>query len=101
MFGILAGACEKVASNLGLRYCRKSWKIKIPYAKLIMSVYFSLTDAFYIPKPILCGGFEQLLQDAVVWFSSGGTKSVLHSDGIDNINCIFDGTKEMVFFDKV
>ena len=66
-----------------------------------MSVYFSLTDAFHIPKPILCGGFEQLLQGALVWFSSGGTKSVLHNDGPDNINCIFDGTKEMILFDKV
>ena len=42
-----------------------------------------------------------MLQDAVVWFSSGGTKSVLHYDAVDNINCLFDGTKELVMINKV
>ena len=35
-----------------------------------------------------------------MWFSGGGTTSGLHSDGIDNINCIFDGWKTMVMIDK-
>ena len=36
----------------------------------------------------------------VMWFSSGGTKSVLHlDDGLDNINCLFRGTKELLFID--
>lgn len=35
-----------------------------------------------------------------MWFSSGGTKSVLHLDeGFDNINCLFRGTKELLFID--
>ena len=42
-----------------------------------------------------------MLQDAVVWFSSGGTKSVLHYDAVDNINCLFDGTKELLLINKV
>lgn len=42
-----------------------------------------------------------MLQDAVVWFSSGGTKSVLHYDAVDNINCLFDGTKELLMINKV
>ena len=35
----------------------------------------------------------------VMWFSSGGTKSVLHNDDVDNINCLFSGTKELLFID--
>ena len=34
-----------------------------------------------------------------MWFSSGGTKSVLHNDDVDNINCLFSGTKELLFID--
>ena len=35
-----------------------------------------------------------------MWFSSGGTKSVLHQDdGLENINCLFAGTKEFLFID--
>lgn len=42
-----------------------------------------------------------MLQSAVLWFSSGGTKSVLHNDDVDNINCLLDGTKDLIMFDKV
>ena len=52
--------------------------------------------------PVLsCGGYVNLLQDIVMWFSSGGTKSVLHSDNVDNINCLFSGEKELYMVDKV
>ena len=34
-----------------------------------------------------------------MWFSSGGTKSVLHNDDVDNINCLFHGTKELLFIE--
>ena len=36
-----------------------------------------------------------------MWMSSGGTTSGLHTDEVDNINCLFDGTKQMVMIDKV
>lgn len=47
-----------------------------------------------------CGGFSNVLQMLVMWFSSGGTKSVLHNDAIDNINCLFSGTKSLYMVDK-
>ncbi|CAD5125672.1 DgyrCDS13874 [Dimorphilus gyrociliatus] len=50
-----------------------------------------MADDLIIPKSLRCGGFLRNLQLLVMWFSSGGTKSVLHSDSIDNINCLFDG----------
>ncbi|XP_019623027.1 PREDICTED: probable serine/threonine-protein kinase kinX [Branchiostoma belcheri] len=50
-----------------------------------------------MPKPLLCEPFIEMLQDTVLWFSSGGTRSVLHHDNLDNINCLLDGRKELVF----
>ena len=31
-----------------------------------------------------------------MWFSSGGTKSVIHNDDQDNINCVLSGKKRLV-----
>lgn len=45
-----------------------------------------------------CGGFTSYLTEAIMWFSSGGTKSVVHNDPSDNINCLFSGTKRLAFF---
>lgn len=53
-----------------------------------------------LPPPLLCKDVVQdMLVDTVMWFSSGGTKSVLHNDDVDNINCLFSGTKELLFID--
>ncbi|KAL8599253.1 hypothetical protein ACOMHN_007968 [Nucella lapillus] len=36
---------------------------------------------------------------ALMWFSSGGTKSVIHTDAYDNINCLIRGHKTFVLVD--
>ncbi|XP_057300540.1 bifunctional peptidase and arginyl-hydroxylase JMJD5-like [Hydractinia symbiolongicarpus] len=46
-----------------------------------------------------CGGYTRVLNDVVMWFSSGGTKSVLHNDHIDNVNCLFSGSKQLYMVD--
>jgi hypothetical protein len=33
-----------------------------------------------------------------MWWSSGGTKSVIHNDDQDNVNCLFEGQKRMIFW---
>ena len=35
-----------------------------------------------------------------MWFSSGGTKSVTHTDDYENILCILDGVKNLVMADS-
>ena len=37
----------------------------------------------------------------MMWFSSGDTKSVTHTDDYENILCVFDGVKELVLVDLV
>ncbi|KAL5004588.1 hypothetical protein ScPMuIL_018044 [Solemya velum] len=60
----------------------------------------SMEGDITVPVTLQCGGFSKALQDLVVWFSNGGTKSVLHSDYLDNINCLLDGKKDFIFIDK-
>merc|ERR1711934_274800 len=58
---------------------------------------------YKLPKAVDCpafysnsrGGMRQINH----WFSSGGTSSVLHKDGFENINCLMDGNKDLVFID--
>ena len=54
-----------------------------------------------MPPCLGCGGFERGLEVGVIWFSSGGTQSVLHLDDVDNINCLLDGKKELIMIDRV
>ena len=74
--------------------------INLPVWLTILQTIYVLEE-YALLKSIGCGGFTNMLQDAVVWFSSGGTKSVLHYDAVDNINCLFDGTKELLMINKV
>lgn len=67
---------------------------------LVETLPAKMREEYALLKSLSCGGYTNVLQDAVVWFSSGGTKSVLHYDSVDNINCLFDGTKELVMINK-
>ena len=64
-------------------------------------MFVLISDDLSLPKSLQCGGFQKILEAAVIWFSGGGTKSVVHYDAVDNINCILDGEKTLVMFDKV
>ena len=54
-----------------------------------------------IYKPLNCPFvLDNLLKDMVMWYSSGGTKSVWHNDAYENINCLFRGKKELVLANR-
>ena len=89
---------SKELFNMPLEEFLKSYKEKDIY--LVASVPKIMRGDIYLLKCILCGGFTDELQDTVMWFSNGGTKSVLHFDAIDNINCLMSGTKELFMVDK-
>ncbi|KAK7108102.1 hypothetical protein V1264_015897 [Littorina saxatilis] len=42
---------------------------------------------------------EQGFAFAMMWFSSGGTNSVVHTDAFDNLNCLLRGQKSFVMMD--
>ena len=51
-----------------------------------------------MPPPLTCNETNALLLDCMTWMSSGPTKSVLHSDHLDNINCLFRGSKVNILY---
>ncbi|XP_022808696.1 jmjC domain-containing protein E-like [Stylophora pistillata] len=68
---------------------------------MISSVPEFLRKDILLPFPIACHDITQgnLVQE-ILWFSSGGTKSVLHNDHAENIMCVFQGTKEFFLIDS-
>lgn len=52
-----------------------------------------------VPRPLLCGGFMENFMFTYMWFSSGGTKSVLHTDSFENFHCLVSGRKEFVLME--
>lgn len=52
-----------------------------------------------LPKFLLCGGFTDHLMFTYLWFSSGGTKSVLHTDSYENLHCLVSGRKEFILIE--
>lgn len=52
-------------------------------------------DVLY-PPSIQCSNLAEFVYSAIMWFSSGGTKSVIHTDSADNIMCLYRGRKDMV-----
>lgn len=43
-----------------------------------------------------CGSFYERTLEANLWLSSGGTKSLLHKDADNAINCLLNGTKNWI-----
>ncbi|XP_072035561.1 jmjC domain-containing protein A-like [Amphiura filiformis] len=64
---------------------------------LVTDVPDFLGKDIVVPPPLLCEPVLKTVVSMVMWFSSGGTKSVIHNDDVENINCIFSGSKEFLF----
>ena len=59
-----------------------------------------LAREFLIYQPLDCPSVINLIEDNVMWFSSGGSKSVWHNDAYENLNCLFRGTKEFIMANR-
>merc|ERR1712176_1732012 len=53
-------------------------------------------DVEFLPS-LRCGGYLDFLDTNNLWMGKGGSKSVIHYDDQDNINCMFAGRKRFVF----
>ena len=52
-----------------------------------------------LPRPLLCGGLLDNIIHVYIWFSSGGTNSVLHTDSFENFHCLVSGKKRFTMFE--
>lgn len=57
----------------------------------------ALSDEVILPWPLQCKDYERSFEDNVMWFSSGDTKSVIHYDDYENLNCLLRGRKRFLF----
>jgi len=90
---------------------RSQKMIEKPF-KSFISIY--LKDSYYmvnpvprhlerdatIPYSLQCPGLGRLFRRNMMWMSSGGTKSVVHIDDFENLNCLVRGRKELVLVDR-
>jgi len=53
-----------------------------------------------IPFCLQCPGLARLFRRNLMWMSSGGTKSVVHIDDFENLNCLVRGEKQLVLVDR-
>jgi len=58
----------------------------------------ALSEEVYLLPFMNCGGYLDKLQVTVLWFSSGGTSSVIHSDSQQNVHCMLAGTKHWILW---
>jgi len=53
-----------------------------------------ITKEIHLPWCVLCADMAGRIETSSMWVSGGGTRSLLHSDGYDNMNCVYSGSKE-------
>lgn len=98
---------QDVAVEVGKKETRKGGSLmkfseflqKYNYSDIyyVNAVPIALSDDVIIPWPLQCKEYERSYEDNVMWFSSGGTKSVIHHDDYENLNCLLRGTKRFLF----
>ncbi|CAF1198630.1 unnamed protein product [Rotaria sordida] len=66
---------------------------------LVAEVPNLLRSYFTLPTSLQCKPAIDAFQVAMLWFSSGNTSSVAHTDDYDNINCVLQGDKQFVLLD--
>lgn len=55
-----------------------------------------MAEVDFLPS-VRCGGYLNFLDTHNMWFGRGGSKSVVHYDDQDNINCMIAGRKRFIF----
>lgn len=67
---------------------------------IVDSLPLQLYADLYLPTCLSCGTLAKSIIDISLWVSSGGTKSVLHTDALENIHCVLSGSKTFLLSDK-
>ena len=63
---------------------------------MIGDLSLGMYNEWVVPRFLQCGGYADHTEMVLLWFSSGGTKSVLHSDTQENLHCLVSGMKMFV-----
>lgn len=83
--------------NMKIRKFLQTYKAKELYAIPSFASGHPLSENILLPAFLNCGGFLSKLNEILVWFSHGGTRSVIHDDSMqDNLYCVMDGRKRFL-----
>eukprot|EP00795_Rhopilema_esculentum_P017207 gene17207-8752_t len=96
-FDVEVGKKETRQGNMERRNVKEfveSYRHDDVYA--VTDVPQNLQNLFLLPPVLRCNSIKGQLSMMLMWFSSGGTKSVLHQDSFENINCLFRGQKRLL-----
>ena len=66
---------------------------------MVSDLPLPLYKEWEVPRPLVCGGLLENVDIANIWFSNGGTNSVLHTDSYDNFHCLVTGQKKFRMFE--
>ena len=66
---------------------------------MVSSVPEFLKSDVLLPNVIQCQPAPKMLDRTIMWFSSGGTKTLAHVDEFENILCLFNGRKRVILID--
>ncbi|CAF0833858.1 unnamed protein product [Rotaria sp. Silwood1] len=66
---------------------------------LVEQVPNLLRPYFTLPTCLQCKPAIDTFQLAMLWYSSGNTSSVVHTDDYENINCVLQGDKQFILVD--
>jgi len=67
---------------------------------MVSSVPSHLERDVPVAASLQCPALISLFRQNVMWMSSGGTKSVVHLDEYENLNCLVRGGKELILVDR-
>ncbi|XP_033112888.1 lysine-specific demethylase 8-like [Anneissia japonica] len=84
----------------GLTFLEFLTRYKNEEMYMVESVPESIRKDVVLPAPLQCHVMKDSFSSAMMWFSNGGTSSVLHIDSVDNINCVMAGRKHVVLIDR-
>jgi len=94
---------QKVEDRMGsgiidmtLRDYIKGYKDNVWY--IVQDVFPHMLRDVGMPDVLKCDEFHKGMNMVVMWFSSGGTSSVLHNDEQENLLSIVQGTKHLLLF---
>ncbi|XP_076801687.1 jumonji C domain-containing protein 5-like [Clavelina lepadiformis] len=103
---------EEVIVEKGKKEIRVKPKVKVPFRDFVTE--YKSNDIYMVnevpqflrhdvelPEPLQCEAIEKDLIANVMWFSNGGTKSVLHADEYNNVICQYRGSKRVVLINML
>ena len=86
-------------SSISSSFSQHTQRYKTEDIYMVTNLPAPMLAEWQLPRFLQCGGYKEHMMFVNMWFSSGGTKSVLHSDSYENFHCLVSGRKEFILIE--